>query len=62
MEGVQQNIRSRIDLNIEMEEARGEDSCEEPIIVISSLDEINAASSADLLTTRQSYGDTCFPS
>nr|CAD2208303.1 unnamed protein product [Meloidogyne enterolobii] len=62
MEGVQQNIHSRIDLNIKMEEARGEDSCEEPIIVISSLDEINAAGNADLLTTRQPYGDTCFPS
>uniref|UniRef100_A0A915P8N8 C2H2-type domain-containing protein n=1 Tax=Meloidogyne floridensis TaxID=298350 RepID=A0A915P8N8_9BILA len=61
MEDVQQNIRSRIDLNIKMEEARGEDSCEEPIIVISSLDEINAAGNADLLTTRQPYGDTCFP-
>ncbi|CAK5036651.1 unnamed protein product [Meloidogyne enterolobii] len=62
MEVVQQNIHSRIDSNIKMEEARGEDSCEEPIIVISSLDEINAAGNADLLTTRQPYGDTCFPS
>nr|CAD2145150.1 unnamed protein product [Meloidogyne enterolobii] len=61
MEVVQQNIHSRIDSNIKMEEARGEDSCEEPIIVISSLDEINAAGNADLLTTRQPYGDTCFP-
>lgn len=58
MESIQQNCCNGIDANMRMEELRGEDSCEEPIIVISSLDEID---NSDQLVTRQLYDDDfCF--